>query len=52
MQQKKILQIMGEQNNLQEAQILEQAHYLNLTMLQVCEHCGFLYELDTRLLNL
>ena len=25
-------------------------HYLNLTMVQVCEHQGVLYELDTRLL--
>ena len=25
-------------------------HYLNLTMIQVCEHCGVLHELNTKLL--
>ena len=29
---------------------MELDHYLNLTMAQVCEHQGVLYELDSRLL--
>ena len=39
-----------EQNILQEAQILEIIHYLNLTMVQGCDDDDVLYELDIRLL--
>ena len=47
---KQNLQLVQEQNNLKESQILEITHYLNPTMVQICKHCGVLYELDTRLL--
>ena len=47
---KQNLQILQNQNDLQESQILELAHFLNLTMIQVWEHCGVLCELDARLL--
>ena len=40
------------QNKLQQDQIIELAHFLKLTMVQVGEHQEFLYELDTRLLIL
>ena len=44
------LKTLQEQNSLQESQIVEVTHYLNLTMVCVCEHHSVLYELDTRLL--
>ena len=34
---KQNLTILPEQNNLQESQIMELTHYLNLTIMQVCE---------------
>ena len=37
---------------MQECQILELAHYLNLTMIQIQEHCGVLCELSAKLLVL
>ena len=40
---------LQEQNELQQDQILELAHYLNLTMVQVTEQRGVLMELDTHL---
>ena len=40
------------QNVLQELQILELRHYLNLTMVQVREQCRVLAKLDIRLLVL
>ena len=42
--------ILQTQNFLQEAQILELTHYMNLTMSQVKEHRNALYDLDNRLL--
>ena len=45
---KQNLQILQNQNDLQESQILELTHYLNLTMIQVWEHCGFLCKLDVK----
>ena len=44
--------MLWEQNDLQGAQILEMTHYLKLLMVQVHEHHGVLYELDTKLLIL
>ena len=35
---KQNLQILQNQNDLQESQIAEVTHYLNLTMIQVWEH--------------
>ena len=49
---KKNLRLLQKQNDLQERQIFETAHYLNLTATQVREHRKILYELDTRLLTL
>ena len=43
----KKLQIMQEQNDLLEALILEFTHYLNLTMVYVCENNTVKYKLDT-----
>ena len=42
------LQILQSQNDLQESQILELAQYLNLTIIQVQEYHGLLYELNTK----
>ena len=47
---KQNLQILQNQNNLQENQILELMYYLNLTMIQVQEHSGVIWELDIKLL--
>ena len=47
---KQNLQILQDQNDLQENQISELTHYLNLTMLQVWEHCEVLCELYAKLL--
>ena len=47
---KKNIRILKTQNFLQEAQILELTHYMNLTMSQVKEHRNALYDLDNRLL--
>ena len=47
---KQNIQILQNQNNLQESQISELTHYLNLTVIQVWEHCGALHELDAKLL--
>ena len=47
---KQNLQILQNQNDLQENQTIELANYLNLTMIQVQEHCGVLCGLDTKLL--
>ena len=47
---KQNLQILQNQTHLQEGPISELNHYLNLTMIQVQEHCGVLCELDTKLL--
>ena len=47
---KKNIRILQTQNFLQEAQILELTHYMNLTMSQVREHRNALYDLDNRLL--
>ena len=45
---KQNLQILQSQNDLQEYQILELDHYLNLTNIQVLEHHGVLCELETK----
>ena len=47
---KQNLQILQNQNDMQENQILELANYLNLTMIQVWEHCVVLHKLYTNLL--
>ena len=47
---KQNLQILQNQNDLQENQISELTHYLNLTMIQVQEHCGVPFELIAKLL--
>ena len=47
---KKNIQILQEQNVLQEKQILELTHFLNLTMNQVREHKNALFDRDKRLL--
>ena len=41
---------LTNQNNLQESQISELTHYVNLTMIHVQEHHGVLCELDPKLL--
>ena len=41
--------MLQEQTNLHEAHILELTHSHKLMMVQVYEHCGVLYYLDTRL---
>ena len=47
---KKNIKILHEQNILQEKQILELTHFLNLTMKQVREHKNALYDIDNRLM--
>ena len=47
---KQNLQILQNQNDLQKSQISELAHYLNLTMIWVQEHCEVLCELNAKLL--
>ena len=47
---KKNIKILHEQNILQEKQILELTHFLNLTMNQVREHKNALYDIDNRLM--
>ena len=47
---KENMQALQDQNILQEKQILELTHYLNLTMNQVREHRNILYDIDNRLL--
>ena len=47
---KQNLQILQNQNNLQESQISELTHYLNLTIIQVWEHLGVLHEFNAKLL--
>ena len=47
---KKNIQALQNQNILQEKQILELTHFLNLTMNQVKEHRNILYDIDNRLL--
>ena len=47
---KQNFQILQNKNDLQESQISELAHYVNLTMIQVWEHHGVLCELNTKLL--
>ena len=47
---KKNIKILNEQNILQEKQILELTHFLNLTMNQVREHKNALYDIDNRLM--
>ena len=47
---KKNFKILHEQNILQEKQILELTHFLNLTMNQVREHKNALYDIDNRLM--
>ena len=42
--------MLEEKNSLQESQILELTHCLNLTIVKVCEHHEVLHELDTILL--
>ena len=46
----KKVQVLQEQNNLQESQILELTHCLNLTMIQIHDHWGGLYEFDSKLI--
>ena len=43
------IDILQRQNELQEDQIMELAHFLNLTMVQVSAHQEAIYELDTNL---
>ena len=47
---KQNLQIWQNQNDLQESQISELTHYLNLTVIKVWKHCGVLHELNAKLL--
>ena len=47
---KKNVKILQEQNILQDKQIREVAHYLNLTMIQAEEQQGAIHELDERML--
>ena len=47
---KKNIKILHEQNILQQKQILELTHFLNLTMNQVREHKNALYDIDNRLM--
>ena len=44
------LQMLQEQNNLQEAQVLELIHYIMFMMVEVHEHWGAFCKLDNRLL--
>ena len=44
------LQILWNQNDLQESQILELTHYLNLTIIQVWEHSRVHHKLNAKLL--
>ena len=46
---KENIKILQEQNILQQDQILELTHYLNLTMVQVGQHRDLILELDTKL---
>ena len=47
---KENIQILQNKNKLQQDQILELVHFLNLTLVQVKEHQEALYKLDTKLL--
>ena len=47
---KRNIKILHEQNILQEKQILELTHFLNLTMNQVREHKNELYDIDNKLM--
>ena len=47
---KENIQALQDQNTLQEKQILELTHYLNLTMNQVREYRNILYDIDNSLL--
>ena len=44
------IKVLQHQNILQEKQILDLTHFLNLTMNQVREHKNILYDIDNRLL--
>ena len=43
------IHILQKQNQLQDKQIDQLAHYLNLTMHQVDKHNEMLYEMDTKM---
>ena len=47
---KENIKVLQDQSILQEKQILELTHFLNLTMNQVREHINILYDIDNRLL--
>ena len=46
---KQNIQFLQKQNNLQQDQTPELAHFLNLTIVQVSQHWDVLYELHKRL---